>query len=536
MSQSRNKIVFRGYQEKAIDSFFEYFEQSSGNPIAALPTGTGKSLIIGGFIQRACTMFPETRVMMLTHVQELIEQNMQTLLSVWPTAPAGVYSAGLGRREHAQPISFAGIQSVYKKPDLFGHVDLIVVDECHLVSPRGTTMYRDFTSSLKERNPALKVLGVTATAFRLGQGMLTDTDGLFTDICFDLTSRDAFNWLIAQGWLAPLVPKKTQSELDVTGLRIHGGEFVLSELQERVDRSSITTAALTEALHHAKDRNHWLVFASGIDHAEHITGTLQRFGMEAACVHSRMAKDLRTKHIQDFKAGRLRALVNNNILTTGIDFPEVDCIVMLRPTASPGLWVQMLGRGTRPFPGKNNCLVLDFAGNTRRLGPINDPVLPRKKGKGPKGIAPVRLCDHCHTYSHASCRFCENPDCGLEFPRGVKITSVASNEELIAGVLPPRETFRVLKVVYRVHHKEGRPDSMRVDYYCGLRRFSEFICLDHGGYAARLARQWWELRSPWGVPPSVHAGMEAIHFLKVPKNITVLLKKEHPEIVGYDFE
>jgi DNA repair protein RadD len=529
-------IQLRDYQEACIDHLFKYFEEKSGNPIAALPTGTGKSIVIGEFIRKASFQYAGTRVLMLTHVKELIEQNFKALLSVWPTAPAGIYSSGLKRKEHRPPVIMAGIQSVHRKAMVFGKVDLVLIDECHLVNPKNTTMYRRFLDDLRETNPKLKVIGFSATPFRMGQGMLTDDDSLFTDICFDLTSRDAFNWLIAQGWISRLIPKQPTMELDVSGVRMSGGEFVLADLQEKVDREAITIAALKETVNLAHDRKHWLIFASGIEHAKHIAEFLEsQFNVTSAAVHSQLPDEERDRILRDFKAGKIQAVVNNNILTTGFDFPGIDCIVMLRPTTSPGLWVQMLGRGTRPAPGKENCLVLDFAGNTKRLGPINDPVLPRPKGKGPPGPPPVRLCEHCGCYSHASCRFCENPMCGMEFPKNVKIAAGASTFELIAGLVPRRETFEVSTVSYRIHKKEGKPDSMRVDYYCGLRRFSEYIALDHGGYAARLARQWWDQRSPWGAPPSVHDGMAAINSLRVPTHIEVSMRTKYPEIVGYTF-
>jgi DNA repair protein RadD len=252
-----------------------------------------------------------------------------------------------------------------------------------------------------------------------------------------------------------------------------------------------------------------------------------------------MSTEERDKRIRLFKHGAIQAVVNNNVLTTGFDFPQIDCIVVLRPTASPVLWVQMLGRGTRPHPQKKNCLVLDFAGNTRRLGPINDPVRPRQKKKGPAGIAPVRLCEHCGCYSHAASRFCENPECGKEFPSYVKIMTEASTDVLIAGDKPEISSHRVDRVVYRVHEKVGKPNSMRVDYYCGLRRFSEYICLDHEGYAKRIARQWWLMRIPnalWGVPPSVADGMTAIDFIRQPSKISVVELAQHPQICGYEFD
>lgn len=534
-----SNIVLRDYQEAAIDHIYRYFSKHSGNPIIAMPTGTGKSIVISEFTRRAMTQYPDTQVIMLTHVKELIEQNMATLTNVWPTAPAGVYSAGLGRKEHKPDIVYAGIQSVYKKPELFEHTDLVLVDECHLVSPRSESMYGSFIEALLEINPALKVIGFSATPFRMKHGMLTDDDGIFDDVAFDLTERNAFNWLIQQGWIVPLIPRQPDMEIDVSDIKIRGGEYVLKDLQQHVDQETITMAALAEAASLAEDREHWLVFASGIDHAEHVAEALnEHFDIPAAAVHSKITDDERDERIRDFRRGKIRAIVNNNILTTGFDYPDIDCIVMLRPTASPGLWVQMLGRGTRPAKGKENCLVLDFAGNTKRLGPINDPVLPRKRGKGAPGVAPVRLCEKCGSYSHASSRFCENPECGAEFPKNIKITSTSSIQELIKGLKPQIHTFDVSTVTYHVHKKQGKPDSMCVTYYCGLRRFKEYVCLDHGGYATRVAKQWWEMRLPegWSLPPDVHSGMKAVEYLKVPTKINVMEKGKYPEICGYEFD
>jgi DNA repair protein RadD len=547
------KIQLRDYQVAAVDALFKYFAEHTGNPVVAMPTGTGKSLVIAEFIRRACQTYPTTRVMMLTHVKELIQQDMRALISVWPSAPAGVYSAGLRRRE-ASRITFAGIQSVYTRPQLFGFIDLILIDECHLVSGKDSTSYRQFINELKKTNPALKVIGFSATPYRLGQGMLTDPGGLFTDICFDLTSRDSFNWMIAQGWVSKLIPKHTRNELDVHNVRVHGGEFVLAELQAAIDRMEVTRRALEEAVQLAEGRRHWLVFATGIDHAEHVADELEHLGISAASVHSKMSDGVRDERRADFESGKLRALVNNNVLTTGYDFPKIDCIIMLRPTASPGLWVQMLGRGTRPvYPDdfdvnnatvldrtasllKHDCLVLDFAGNTARLGPINDPVIPKRKGKGPPGIAPVRLCGACGCYSHAAAAHCEV--CGAEFPRKVKIETSASQMELVAGPLPVIEKMPVSQVIYRLHQKEGKPATLRVDYYSGVRRFSEYISIEHNGYAGHQARKWWAMRAPmqWGFPKTAEEALTAVNWLKVPATISVETSKKYPGIANYEFE
>ncbi len=530
-------ITPRDYQVEAAHSIPAYFASKSGNPVVAMPTGTGKSVVIGMFLQMVFHYWPGQRVMILTHVKELIQQNYEKLLTLWPGAPAGVYSAGLNRKEHARKITFAGIGSVAKKAKLFGHIDLILIDEAHLVSPNEETMYQSFLSELREVNPNLKVVGFTATPWRLGTGRITE-DGIFTDVCFDITSLHAFNRLIAEGFLCPLVPRHTKQILDTDGIHMRGGEFIQSELQHAVDKYEVTEAALREALELANDRRHWLVFASGVDHAIHISDMLNDMGVPAVAIHSKMSNGDRDDAIRDFKSGKYRAAVNNNVLTTGFDFPAIDCIIVLRPTASTVLWVQMLGRGTRPFQcntyKKENCLVLDFAGNTRRLGPINDPVIPRRKGsKG--GEAPVKLCGSCATYNHASVTHCAY--CGAEFTFEVKIGYTAASEELLKGDTPITEVFTVDHITYSTHQKIGRPPMMKVTYYCGLRSFSEYVCIEHDGFAQRKARQWWkERRSDSPFPLTTEKAISLACDLVPATHLRVWVNKQYPEILAHCFD
>lgn len=545
-------MILRDYQDYAVEAMFEYFANSKGNPIVAMPTGTGKSVVIGAFVRRAIEQFPGQRIVKLTHVKELIAQNYEKLLALWPGAPAGIFSAGLGRREAFCPVTFAGIASVRESAILFGRVDLVLIDECHLVSPKQGTMYQKFLGELRKVNPHLKVIGFTATHYRLGQGLLTEEDGIFTDVCVDMTTMHAFNWFIDEGYLVPLVPKKTKTELNVEGVQIQQGDYNQKQLQVAVDRDEITYAALRETLELAGNREHWLVFASGIEHAVHVAAMLETFGIRATYVHSKLGDAERDRNIADFRSGKYQVMVNNGILTTGFDYPSIDLIVMLRPTQSPGLWVQMLGRGTRPvYAGdydlstregrlsaiaagpKPNCLVLDFAGNTRRLGPINDPVIPRRKGKGGGGVAPVKLCEHCGTYNHASVRFCI--ECGQEFPREVKLGQHAGTEELIVRDIPQLEVFKIDRVVYTRHQKPERPPSIRASYYCGLRVFDEWVCLEHEGFASKKGRDWWRNRAQNEPPSTIVDAFARMNELRTPTHIRVWLNKKHPEIMAYDY-
>lgn len=524
----------RWYQTEAVESVFDYFAEGNvGNPVIALPTGTGKSVVIARLAQRILKTWPGQRMMMLTHVKELVEQNALKLQAIWPTAPMGIYSAGLRQRDTVMPIIFGGVASVANCTPMFGHRDLMLIDEAHLLSPKDGSMYQEIIHELKVINPWLKIIGLTATPFRLGQGMITD-GGIFTDICYDQTGTEAFNRLISEGYLCTLVPRRTkverQSEVMLMGAN---GDFSGAALEADAAQKDVTYKALVELCENGQDRHSWLVFASTIDDADYIADTLRNFGVSAAAIHSKMKRSDCDKIIVAYKRGEIRCLVNMGMLTTGFDHPPLDLIAVLRRTMSPVLWVQMLGRGTRPSPdtGKENCLVLDFAGNTRRLGPINDPQIPRKKGKG-TGDAPVKICEHCGTYNHASVRVCSF--CGEEFEFETKIVARAGEEELIRSDLPVIEVFDVRQCMYYLHEKIGSPPSIRVDYDCGIRKFSEWVCIEHAGFSGKKARDWWRVRFPGDyMPETTREALEGITSLKVPNQIKVWCNKKHPEILGY---
>jgi DNA repair protein RadD len=535
-------LTLRSYQTECVAAIWNYFRTKFGNPVCALPTGTGKSIVIAAFLESVYKQYPRQKILVMTHVKELIQQNYEELLALWPAAPAGIYSAGLNRRDVLQKIIFAGIASVAKRAHEFGLVDLVLVDECHLISPNDATMYQRFFAQLKVTNPHLKIIGFTATAWRLGHGRITDEGGIFSDTCFDITTVEAFNRLIAEDFLSPLVPKPMTTLLNVDGVHMQGGEFKAGELQAAVDKIEITRAILRESVEYKDTRKHWLIFASGVDHAVHIADELNLLGVSCKAVHSKMPSAERDRAIDDFKAGRIQALSNNNILTTGFNSPWIDLIVCARPTASSVLWVQMLGRGTRPYPGKKNCLVLDFAGNTQRLGPINDPVIPNKKGKG-GGEAPVKVCPVCDCYVHASKRFCDgikrdDTPCTHEFVFETKLKVVASSDELIRGDLPIVETFRIEHINYTIHTKEGMPSAMKLAYYCGFKMFSQYVCVEHANFAGKKARDWLRERLPPGatLPTTTAEALARAQEYLTPTHMMVWTNRKYPEIVRFCFD
>lgn len=552
-------LVPRDYQDEAVDAIFDYFNAFDGNPLVLMPTGTGKSVVLGGAGKRMLWQYPGTRIMVATHVEKLIRQNFQKLLQMWPTAPAGIYSAGVGRRDYKDNILFVGIQSAYGCAEIFGRIDVLFIDEAHLVSPKDAGMYATLIEKLRAINPKLKVVGLTATGWRTDNGPLVG-GGIFTDVAIDMTTMAAWNWFIDQGYLAPLYSKRTKFELSAEGVGMVGNEYNMAQLQDKVDKEQLSRAAIEEMLHWGGDRNCWMIFAAGVNHCEHVADLLNEYGVPAVAIHSKSKNP--EKLTDAFAAGEYRAAVSMNKLTTGVDVPNIDLIGCMRHTMSSSLWVQMLGRGTRPLyaPGHDlstkegrlasmaasdkarGCLVLDFARNTENLGPVNNPIIPmkRKGKKGGGGGAPVRACPVCLEYNPAGVRFCQV--CHYEFPMKVHMDGTASNLDVMVRDVPAPQVDELVveRVTYHVHHKLNKPDSLKVSYFTtNYRMFNEYICFEHGGGATRRAVNWWAERAqpqpgqPVRMPVSTNEAHALVDCLRIPKKIRVWVNKKTPEIMSY---
>ncbi|MCB1941624.1 MAG: DEAD/DEAH box helicase [Candidatus Accumulibacter sp.] len=522
-------LTLRPYQQAAIDGIYHYFDGDAGNPLAVIPTAGGKSLVMARFIEGVLKAFPDQRILVVTHVRELIEQNHGELLRLWPEAPAGIYSAGLKQRNLTARILFAGIQSIHKRVYDVQQCDLVLIDEAHLIPRSSNTLYRRFLDGLKRLNPLLKVIGFTATPYRLDSGLLHEGDGaIFSDVAYEVSVRE----LIDQGYLSPLVSKRMATQLDVGGVGTRGGEFIARELHAAVDRDAITQSAVAEIVSYGQDRRSWLVFCSGVEHALHVRDAIRAHGIACETIVGETPSAERESLIEAFKRGELRCLTNANVLTTGFNAPGVDLVAMLRPTKSAGLYVQIVGRGCRLAPGKHDCLVLDFAGNIARHGPI-DAIKPKRPGEG-EGEAPIKVCPDCASIVHAAVRVCS--DCGHAFPPPEpKIEARASTLDVLSRV-SKLEWVDVSRVHYTRHEKPGKPPSLRVEYWCGLSAHQEWICVAHAGYPRQKAATWWAARSPGtALPMSVDEALQHASALRRPAQIAVRPSGRYTEIVAARF-
>lgn len=809
-------LELRPYQTECLAALKDYWQAGGEHPLAVLATGTGKSLVQARLCKDFIDEHPALRILSITHVKELIEQNYLELLGEWPFAPAGIYSAGLGRRDSQSQILFCGIQSVHNKAKRIGHVDLLMVDECfpagtlvntptgkkfiealncgdevfnasgigliqavskrdadellelelddgrrvsctpshkfltcdgwqearglegswivgvedmpalwkelhatreevrwvipsservslekatilrnlvleirrecdvdsgcegkddsdiegywtqtnrsgwkresdsaacgshdgvfrsglgvgvcgsdenaspkdrlpdllqgghsesdandcdrsrrresfstvatgtrseegrisfgsrvvrvsrakqgsstpvfnlqvsghpsyfvegllahncHLIPKTADTMYGRFIQDLLAINPDMRIVGFTATPYRTDSGRLDEGDErLFTEVVYDYGIANG----IRDGYLSPLVSKATDTGFDMSGVARRGGDYVPGALNAAVDKTATTQAAVSEIVTAGATRKSWLVFCAGVAHAEHVRDEIRSHNITCEMITGDTPSHERARFLRDFKSGKIRALTNNSVLTTGLNVPRIDLIADLRPTLSCVLYVQIAGRGTRPMYAKGmpidtveqrleaiaagpkpNCLYMDFSGNvSKRHGPV-DTAEPRKPGDG-NGEAPCKECEHCRELVHISAKVC--PACGEAFPINEKPKHAATAAAApILSTEPPR-WLRVQSRKFYYHENAEGSESVRVDFLANFVSYKMWLSVRKA--RSRTDKFWRDHAGQEPYPADVDEWLGRIGELRETAEIQVRPKGKYWEIVG----
>jgi DNA repair protein RadD len=511
-----------------MEAVHEYLCSREGNPLVVLPTGAGKTPTMAWMIQQYMREYPYLRVLVLAHIRELLTQGVEKMREIWPAAPVGVYSAGLRSKDRRAAITYAGIQSIWRKAAKFDPWDLIFVDEAHRIPVAGETTYRHFLGQAKECNPNLRIVGWTATPFRLDGGHIAGRGRLFDDIVYEANVKD----LISAGYLCPLKSKAGAATVDVGGVHVRKGEFVTSELMDRV--ADVVRPATNEAVRRMDGRKAIIFFCVTVEHAKQVSGYLAEHSITAPVIHAKTPPRERRDVIAQFTRGDLRTVVNVNVLSEGFDARRIDCVVLMRPTASAGLFYQQVGRGLRLHQDKNDCLVLDFAGNTLRHGPI-DLIRPRNRSArgGEIGESPAKSCPECDELIHAGLREC--PACGFQFPPPpIAHAAVPHDAPIISDGAPWEVEVRDVSV--REHRKAGKPPSLLVTYFGAYESHKEWVCFEHGSFATARAKQWWARRFGDPVPATTAEALNrlflAANLRAITKSITVRKTGKYTEVVN----
>jgi DNA repair protein RadD len=535
-------VILREYQSRAVTDLFAWWTKHQGDadiPLLVLPTAAGKSVICAEIVRQMWDQWPlfHPRTVVLVPSKELAEQNAAKLRALLPpNISVGFVSASLGKKQHQADVIVATIGSIHKASHLLGNIKAVVIDEAHLVSQKAgdAGMYRTFLSKLGELCE-FRTVGMTATPFRGNGVWLTDGDEpLFTGIASRVSMRE----LLDAKFIAPLVPPdRIETRIDASNVGIANGDYKVGELSREVEKYLSKVA--TEDSKIASERKKWIAFTPSVANAESLSDKLNALGIVSAVVCGETPKQEREDLIRQFKDHQIHCLVTVLALSVGFDVPDVDCIIWCRPTKSPVLYVQGMGRGTRIADGKTDCLVLDFTDTVERLGPV-DTIQGRAKKRSGTQEAPYSICPDCGERNAPAALVCIH--CGGQI-REEEAKPIDARVSL-AALLSNRASaddfvwHDVTKVGYAVHRKEGKPDSLRVDYYAGLLMVAtEWVCFSHIGYARQKAENWWMRREKKSMPSGTQEALTWILVNKIQEPTRILTRKngKYTEVKQHEF-
>jgi DNA repair protein RadD len=527
-------LQLRDYQEQAIQDLFSYWEEGKGKaPVIVLPTGAGKSLVVASFCERVCKESPHVRIMVIVHSREIVKQNYDELLQNWPQANAGIYSAGLKSRDRSSQIIFAGIQSVYNKIYSFPKIDILIVDEGHCIPRSADTRYGQCLKALYLCNPRMVMFCLTATPYRLDSGSLISGKGaMFDGICHCTELKT----LIERGYLVPVISTAGEKKIDLTNVHIRAGEYAQNELAVAASDPLLVKLAVEEIVKYGKDRKAWLIYCSGVDHSELVAAEVRKHGIECKVLTGNTPLEERDKIINDFKNGKLRCIANVGVLTVGFNAPITDLVSLLMSTTSAGRYVQIVGRGLRTYPGKQDLLLLDFGNNVLTHGVLDaiDPIKKNNIFNVAPNPPPMRECERCRAVFHAAIRKC--PACGFEAE--LNDATASHGTEAYSGpvLASQQEPFLVdVKEMYCTrHHKPGKIDSLKMSFYDKLdKEFSVWVCLNHQGFAYDKATAM--VKQMGGSARTVEEALKEWHLWRTPAQIQCKPEGKWTRVTGFAF-
>ena len=552
----------RPYQKACLDALFNYlYTPNTGNPLVVAPVSAGKSMMIAETIKRIHSDFPRTRIVVLTHVKELLEQNAKALLEQYSDADFGFYCSGLGQKKLHNDITFASVQSVANKASAFARVpEVIIIDECHLISHKEDTSYRKFFDAVLAINPACKIIGYTGTPFRSDSGRLDEGENaLFDDVVFDISMK----FMIDEGYWTKPVSAKTSYQMTGDGIAVRGGEYMAKQIEEKYNTAEVNNTCVKELVTLGRDRNKWLAFTATVKHCEDVLSEIRLAGVSAEMITGKTPADERRRIIKDFRQGRFTCLVNVAVLTTGFDVSDIDLICYMRPMRSAVLYVQTIGRGVRTHYAdgfdlatqrgrldainastKKDVLIVDFGGVIAELGPVDDVTITKvyrgeKKGEG-EATEPslnTKFCPKCNTPCHNGQQFCHV--CTHQF---FELDAVASTNAVISNDVEP-EWFVVLSVFTSLNQgKEGKRDTLKATYATTEVAISEWLCFEHdeGSFPRTKACTWYNLMvddvfdCPNDFPSTVDEALNKAY--RKPTRILARKEGKFYRVLDYDFK
>lgn len=443
----------RDYQEQAVDELWEGIA-TKARQLCVLPTGTGKTEIIKELVRKCVGI--KRRCLILVNRHTLADQFVNRFLEFNPA----VFCAALKRKEKTGDLIIASIQSAFVHEFNF---DLLFIDEAHNIS-------ESYYKFIDAHNSA-KVIGFTATPYR-DTGYIYGKDQFFPRIDFQ---RGMIS-MIEDGWIVPPVAKAPPQAFDLSNVRTRMGDYVIEDLEELTEDEEKVREQVKDAISRLINRRKVVWACVSIKHAELVQKEIRQYE-EAAILHSKQNPYEQELNKKAFEEGPYRHMVSVMMVTEGYDYRPIDAIVLMRPTKSARLYVQIVGRGLRLYEDKKDCIVLDYGDVIKNLGPVTDPVILREKNKREKSEPTlVKVCPSCFNAVLPIVKEC---DCGYVWPapEPTKNLSEKAAEADIIRTAPRFYEVRGEDISFSKHigKASGNP-CIRIDFKTGLfSRVSDFI-------------------------------------------------------------
>lgn len=526
------EFKLRSYQAEALD-ILDSELKTKQNVLFCAIMGAGKTVTICRLIN---TYFKESdrRFLILVNKYELIKQFKHTFLTKTDIARVDICCAGLNEKIIDGRIVIATVQSFIGMVDKYQGCDLLVLDEAHNIGADG--QYAKVIDALKTKVPSMRILGMTATPYRLGHGMI------FGNACVDpnlnffegVSHKITYQRLLSEGYLVPLHGKVAHADSlgnDLSTVAV-SGDYVLNQLGEIMSREIHLNTALVAIKEYCNNFKHVCVFCCTIDHAERLKNIINQFE-PCTTVHSQLTQIERYGNMEAWRSGEVRICTSVNILAEGFDFPPLDCLVFARPTLSARLFVQALGRVLRISDGKESGFLLDLTDNTHRFGTDIDSIradVPRKVIEGKSAKDMFKFCPQCHVEVHQALRTCDN--CGFEWPHP-EVVEATEVPEMTDVTFESKEPVEIVPEGFTCHIHHSRKNNKWLGKVTFV-NLSIYFCMEdfYTGFAVQNgAKRWKEMGGYLPYPLTVNEFLErSEREFVMPRKLIVDYNGKWPEI------
>ena len=545
-------MELRDYQIRTLDAAWAAMQRQLTALVVA-PCSAGKTIMFAKLIQRLLRENPGFRALILVDREVLVTQAAEKLRAVAPelALSIGIVCASAAREKILDlPVTIASRQTLDGQMDRFPPVQMCIVDEAHLLAiphpDKEPDQYGSIIGRLWDYNPNMRLVGCTATPYRLGsyggyiygEANRQDSRPYWAGVDAEITTAE----LLAGGFITPLSGLARVGEdigRDLNAVGLVGCEYNIGQLSGVMCKETHVQSVVDAWLQEAAGRRKTIVFTTTTEHAEAVCAAFEAAGVRALPVHSKLPDIVLEANMRELREGGAPVFVSIAMLTTGLDVADVDCLILARPTKSAALHKQIIGRGQRLAPGKTDCLVIDLVGAFAEFGTDLDNLRVAVPGDS-GGSAPMKECPDCARWVHASLRYC--PHCGAEFPITEAVEAALGRLERVRfdREEPEPEIYEVQAVEYREHtSKQSGKKLARVIYDCGYSyRFSEWVCLPdfYDGYAVQKARAWWAERSGEPFPETVEEFLFLSDTLREPRWIGVVKDGRYERVVEVKFD